>query len=104
MNLKEFVKVTGITNMRPSIVCLDGFNMSVQGSAFHYCSPRENNDVFTAMEIGFPSSKEDLIMKYAEQKEAPTQTVYACVPCSIIQQVINKHGGIDIVNTLKNKH
>lgn len=78
---------------------MDGFRMSVQGSRWHYCSPRETQSWYLAMEIGHPSVEEPLIAEYAENKEAPTDTVYGWVPCDIIQQVIDNHGGIDIEKT-----
>lgn len=104
MTLEEFVKATYKPTaydscFRKKIVCKDGFNMSVQGSSGHYCSPRKTQNWYTAMEIGYPSAKEDLIMEFAETPEAPTDTVYGYVPCNIIEEVINKHGGIDIEST-----
>jgi hypothetical protein len=81
---------------RPEIVCNDGFKMSVQGNTGHYSTPRSNEKEFTAMEIGFPSSEEYLIIEYAERKEMPTQTVYGWVPIETIEEVIIKHGGINI--------
>lgn len=85
---------------RPQIVCNDGFTMSVQGSRGHYCSPRKDQDWYAEMEIGFPSKEEELIMDYAEFPETPTETVYGYVPIDVIQKVIDKHNGIDILKTL----
>ena len=47
------------------------------------------------MDIGFPSQKEELIMEWAENAGAPTETVYGWVPCDVIDKVIEKHGGIN---------
>ena len=99
MTLSEFVKFTfqpknGMC-FRPRIVCNDCFSMSVQGSYGHYCTPRVTQDYYSEMEIGFPSEVEDLILKFAEDNSWPTGTVYPCVPVDIIQQVIDKHGGIN---------
>ena len=81
----------------PRIFCTDGFNMSVQASMGHYCSPRTcDTDVYTAFEIGFPSEPEELILEYAESPEFPTETVYSQVPAEIIEQIVEKHGGIRI--------
>jgi len=105
MTLAEFVRETFIIKydsvFRPRIICNDGFSMSVQGSRAMYCTPRENSPVYTAMEIGYPSSKEESIMEYAETPEEPTSTVYARVPVDIIQEIINKHQGINSVETFK---
>ena len=98
MTLIEFIKNTHKREqvIRPQIVCKDGFTMSVQGSSGHYCSARFEQDYFFEMEIGFPSLEEEIIMKYAENPDEPTKTVYGYVPCEIIEQVIEKHGGIDV--------
>ena len=79
----------------PKVTCKDGFEMSVQASAGHYCSPRITNAMFYDMvEVGYPSSEEPLLMEYAENSSAPTDTVYGYVPYSIVDAVIEKHGGI----------
>lgn len=103
MNLNEFTRATYKTDRfytRPRIYCNDGFNFSVQGSDGHYCSPRKNDKEFSAMEIGFPSEVEELILEFAEDRDNPTETVYGWVDNTIIQQVIDKHGGIDVDKTL----
>ena len=106
MNLDEFIRATYKEidfYVRPRIFCNDGFNFSVQGGVGSYSSPRKNSKDFTRMEIGFPSEVEELIMQFSEDKEMPTETVYGWVDCDIIQNVIDKHGGIDEVETFKNK-
>ena len=85
----EFVRV------RPSVICNDGFKMSVQASETHYCSPRVNRGPYSAVEVGFPSEKEDRLMEYAETPEDPTGTVYGWVPVHVIEEIVRKHGGID---------
>ena len=105
MNINEFTTVTFENKeftIRPMIVCNDGFKMSVQGSQGHYCSPREVSSIFSSMEIGYPSQEEPLIYEYAEDKSRLTDTVYGWVPTDVIQQVIEKHGGINILKTFKN--
>ena len=87
--------------MTPYIVCADGFTMSVQASGSHYCEPRGNYNRYREFEIGFPSQKESLIMRYCEDESKPTDTVYAFVPFNVVNDVLEKHGGIDIDATLK---
>lgn len=103
MTIEEFIKATYDYKdgycFRKRIVCNDGFSMSVQGSSGHYCSPRKTQDWYTSLEIGFPSKKEKLILEYAEEKERPTNTVYGYVPIEVIQQVIEKHKGINLNKT-----
>ena len=81
---------------RKTVVCKDGFAMSVQASEFHNCHPKENGIAmnYSSVEVGFPSKKEDLILDWAEDRDDPTGTVYGYVPASIIIDVIDKHGGM----------
>ena len=77
------------------VTCADGFAMSVQANENAYCAPRSTGaETYTQVEIGFPSTKEELIMDWAEERERPTETVYAYVPVSVVTNVIAKHGGI----------
>ena len=77
------------------IVCNDGFSVSVQASETAYCSPRETAaHPYWAFELGFPSEKEETLMQYAEDEDRPTDTVYGYVPVSVVEALIDKHGGI----------
>ena len=73
--------------LTPVVVCKDGFEMSVQESPNHYSG-------YGSVEVGFPSSKESLLMPFAQQPKTPTKTVYGHVPVEVIDEVILKHGGI----------
>ena len=75
------------------IVCQDGFVMSVQGSVFAYCSPRNNEGPYTHVEVGFPSVAEPMLKAFAEDPDNLTNTVYGYVPVTLVLDVINKHGG-----------
>ena len=86
----------------PKLVCKDGFTMSVQAGESLYSSPRDVADKYEQAEVGFPSSPEPLITKYAEDWEVEgdddqrlCDTVYPYVPVELIDEVIHKHGGID---------
>lgn len=108
MNITDFlIKTYKPANhgfmLRPELVLNDGFKMSVQASSGHYCSPRQNQKVYSSVEIGFPSEEEMLIFEYAENKNGLTQTVYGWVPCEVVDEVIEKHGGINIEETFKQK-
>lgn len=106
MDLSTFIKDTfdgSPYQIRPRIVCKDGFSMSVQGHFGAYSKPRQNNIFFETLEIGFPSHKEPLISEFAENQRDLTETVYPYVDTEIIQQVIDKHGGIDVEATLIGK-
>ena len=98
MNLNEFVKKSFEVDeylVRPRIVCIDGFSMSVQGNKYDYCIPRKLSDKYDSMEIGFPSEKQPELMEFAENENDPTGTVYGYVPIELIHEVVEKHGGID---------
>lgn len=106
MDFKEFITKSNTRKEyhRPRIVCNDGFNMSVQCGRGNYCTPREDNeDYYSAAEIGFPSHEETLINEYEEDNEQLTQTVYGWVPSGIIDEVILKHGGINVSETFNKK-
>ena len=99
--LKEWLKNTykvsfGYQETRPRIVCKDGFSMSVQAGEGIYCIPRVNlsSGGYVEVEIGFPSEKEDLICRYAEDSSNYTETVYPYVPVELVEKVIEKHGGM----------
>jgi hypothetical protein len=103
MNLDDFTRATYKTDRfyrRPRIHCNDGFNFSVQGGEGNYSTPRRNDKEFMQMEIGFPSEVEELILDFAEDRDNPTETVYGYVDNKLIQQVIDKHGGINVDKTL----
>ena len=89
----------------PKIVCVDGFEMSVQVGFSLYSTPKKVAKRYSAVEIGFPSEHEPLIEEFAEGSfdETPnyTDTVYPYVPVAIVDKVLKKHGGIDITETLK---
>ena len=78
----------------PSMKCKDGFTMSVQASSGHYCNPQVDTALWEAVEVGFPSEKESLLTKYAEDSDTPTKTVYGWVPIETVAKIIAKHGGL----------
>lgn len=76
------------------LICKDGFEMSVQASNVHYCSPRVDNATYSEIEVGYPSVIEEELLDYAEDRLRPTKTVYGYVPVWLVEKIINKHGGI----------
>tara|TARA_R100001082_G_scaffold107030_1_gene80483 strand:- start:2955 stop:3257 length:303 start_codon:yes stop_codon:yes gene_type:complete len=81
--------------LNKTVVCADGFSMSVQANGTAYCHPRqEHAEQYTEVEIGFPSEEEELLMEWAENPSEPTDTVYAWVPAGRVSLVIAKHGGM----------
>jgi len=104
MKINEFIQkyrkvktlVPGMTSsFCPHVICKDGFKMSVQAGQSNYSTPRDVVDSYEDAEVGYPSKVEHLLTNYAEDREDLCGTVYGFVPCSIIDEVIEKHGGID---------
>ena len=97
------------TSRLPHIVCADGFSMSVQVGYSLYSTPKKVAKRYTAVEIGFPSEHEQLIEEFAEtfyEEDGEdvtdhTDTVYPYVPVKIVDKVLKKHGGIDLIETLR---
>ena len=99
MTVQEYLDKTrnfmNDVNLRPGVVCADGFQISIQASPFHYCYPKDNNaENFEKVELGFPNQKDDLIMEYAKNPDYPTLTVYGYVPIEVVDKLMEKHGGI----------
>lgn len=96
MSQMQFLKV------RPRIICKDGFSISAQASQYAYCTPRLNleNCEYEEIELGFPNKHEPLLDGYAEDTDY-TQTVYPYTPITLVEKVIEKHGGIDEEKTYK---
>ena len=104
MKINEFIQkyrkvkklMPGMTSSHtPHVICKDGFKMSVQAGQSLYSDPKDVTDSYEEAEVGFPSTEESLLTTYAEDEENLCGTVYGYVPCSIIDEVIEKHGGID---------
>ena len=104
MKINEFLQkyrkvkklIPGMTSSHtPHVVCKDGFKMSVQAGQSLYSEPKADADSYEEMEVGYPSKEERLLARYAEDGENLCDTVYGYVPCSIIDKIIEKHGGID---------
>lgn len=98
MNTNEYLKATfdplEVIQLRPRAVCKDGFEISIQASFHHYCSPRTTFEgPYAEVELGYPSEDEPLIHDYAEGDDY-TNTVYGYVPVGIVDQVLEKHGGL----------
>ena len=103
MNINEYLEITkekyedldySMLKRRPRIVCADGFDVSIQASQHHYCTPRVDDGPYSKVEIGYPSEEVPEWMEWAETPESPLDTVYGWVPVEIIDEVLRNHGGI----------
>lgn len=113
--------------VRQRLVCNDGFTISVQANEYAYCTPRISQGLidgklycrnafgfdgkieegftkkfipYTKVELGYPSQVEPDILPYAEDSDNPTNTVYGYVPIEIVDAVVKKHGGINVISCL----
>ena len=108
--LKKFMKVSRhhynngdemVHSRCHTVICNDGFQMSVQVGEQLYSSPRAYiaEGSYSEAEVGFPSEREPLLDPFVETYSMEdmdyTQRVYPYVPCDIIDQVLAKHGGVN---------
>ena len=68
------------------VVCKDGTTISVQASAFHYCTPRSNSGPYTHVEVWCASV---IPTEFDYDEDEPT----AQVPIELVAQFIDNHGG-----------
>ena len=68
------------------VVGADGFKMSVQAN--------DGAKSYTAVEVGFPTAIEPLLMPHCEDESRPSETIYGYVPAFLVATVIAKHGGM----------
>ena len=105
LNEDPLMKHIMTSSKLPQIVCTDGFTMSVQVGYSLYSTPKKVAKRYSAVEIGYPSEHEPLIEEYAECftfEELDidfTDTIYPYVPVKIVDNVLEKHGGIDLTKT-----
>lgn len=79
----------------PRALCADGFEISIQASEHHYCTPRETGKFpYKSVELGYPSERDDTIMDYAEYPSSPQDTIYPYVPVDLVDEMLESHGGI----------
>ena len=86
-----------VTSCRlPHVVCRDGFKMSVQVGKDLYSEPKAVADSYTSVEVGYPSENESLLDSY----DYDGGSVFPFVPCTVVDVIIDKHGGIDVESSL----
>ena len=85
---------SGMLGNYKAVSCKDGFSVSIQAGKSKYCCPRDNDGPYIEVELGFPNMEEPLIMPWAEDRTAPTDTVYGYVPSTVVLEMLLKHGGM----------
>lgn len=78
--------------VRPKLRCADGFTLSVQGSRGHYCSPRDDVDQYTSVEVWCWSQATvpSKLKKHVQCKDEPL----GWVPVSDVNALVHQHGGL----------
>lgn len=87
--------------IRPRIICSDGFSVSIQASSFHYCVPRNNTGPYSHFEIRFPSEIVDSWIPYCEgspENEDAREMVYPRVPIRLIVDELKLHGDVELID------
>ena len=93
---------------RPHMILNDGVRMSVQASAFHYCSPRKSClSNYKEFEVGFPSEVIEQLREYAEypaeSDDELLKSVYLYVPKEVLVDIVYEHGGVNLETSLNKK-
>ena len=90
----------------PRIYCKDGFNISVQCNEGSYCGSengwRKFGNEWKTVEWGFPSEEIDSVKYFSESE--PTTNSVGSVEIELIDELLESHGGLDILATLSNAH
>jgi hypothetical protein len=80
--------------LTPRIHCADGLSLSVQAGCAAYCAPRNATGPWYMVEVGYPSAECPELCQWIANPEKPTDTVYGYVPISVVEKLIESHGGI----------
>ena len=84
--------------MRKRFTCNNGLSFSLQTTDSNYCTPRKTNSPsWSHVEIGFPNRRVEALMPYADgawRDCPPADDVYAYVPMTIIQKMIDDNDGL----------
>ena len=76
----------------PRAIMADGFEISIQASEAHHCSPRKTYfGPYISYELGYPSSDDDLLHEYEDGFDDGT---FSYVPANVVEALVEKHGGI----------
>lgn len=84
--------------INPRTICSDGVSLSIQASSTHYCTPREDQGPYLAMEFGYIQDANgdrlappETWADYTDGPEFPND-VYGYVPVEMIESFIADHG------------
>ncbi len=117
MTVKDFIHVTNVeidrsNATRPFAICKDGLVVSIQASHFHYCIPKTlpnkleaNTFDYEYVEVGFQNHMHipEWDDKYDRQdwknpNPDAINCLYGFVPIQDLEEFVEKHGGITIID------
>ena len=107
MDLNKDIKENGETEIVKKIICKDLFYMNIKASEKYYCYPKKYEVIYTHVEVSYLSMKVDELMKYTEDHDISTKTIYKYVPVKLVEKIIEDHGGLytdDIIYVCDNCH
>lgn len=99
MSVKDSITNQYLSLMRngwftPRVILNNGKSLSIQASEYHYCRPRRLCDHYYEVEVCFPDEVIQSLLRYAEDVDNPTDTVYPYVPIELVDEYITSCGGI----------
>tara|TARA_R100000656_G_C3900671_1_gene118707 strand:+ start:276 stop:590 length:315 start_codon:yes stop_codon:yes gene_type:complete len=80
--------------IRRKIICADGYEISLQASKGHYCTPkRDDADVYDSLEL-LAYGYDELLCQYVDFNDNDGRDrIGSYVPVEIVLKVLLKHGG-----------
>lgn len=79
---------------RLNAVQIGGFRVSIQVGESMYCQPRDNNGVYSSVEMGYPSHDITKIvpelLEHCEDKDQPCDTVYPYTPVELVVKLLQR--------------
>jgi len=84
----------------PTLVCKDGFRMSVQAGARHFSTPQvDNASYYTHVELSC-LSEECLALAFYGDLDGD---IFEDVPVQVVEAILKSHGGLDLPATVAYK-
>lgn len=88
--------------MCPRVYAKDGFNVSLQIHNGNYCTSengyRKFGHTMEEVEYGYPSDYDEMFEPYASGEDITSSL--GSIPVSVLEQIFEKHGGVDWEKTI----
>lgn len=95
-------------NVRPMIVCNDGFSVFIGAGSRYECSPKfdlqnSSGSGYTEIEVLYPSEEDKTLKQFTDEylflNNSMTDSVIPYVPKDLVKEMLEKHGGINFEKT-----